>query len=84
MTRIHPVFNVIKLLPAPKAPIPGQKMHPPPPPVLVDGQEHYVVEKILDSCFIWDHLQFLAKWEGYGYEENSWILEEDLSSPAKL
>ena len=53
-------------------------------PVLVDGQEHYVVEKILDSRFIWNHLLFLVKWEGYGYKENLWVSEEDLSALVKL
>jgi len=36
------------------------------------------VEKILDRHFIRDHIHFLVKWEGYGYEENSWVSEEDL------
>ena len=49
MSRLHPVFNVIKLLPTPSDPIPGQKTSLPPLPELVDGEEHYVVEQILDS-----------------------------------
>ena len=49
MSRLHPVFNVIKLLPALSDPIPGWKASPPPLPEIVDGQEHYVVEWILDS-----------------------------------
>jgi len=52
--------------------------------VLVGGEKHYVVEKILDSHFIRDHMHFLVKWEEYGYEENPWVSEEDLSTPAKL
>ena len=49
MSHLHPVFNVIKLLLTPSDPIPGQKTSPPPPPELVDREEHYVVEQILDS-----------------------------------
>ena len=30
------------------------------------------------------HLQFLVKWEGYGYEENSWVSEQDVMAPDKL
>ena len=30
------------------------------------------------------HLQFLVKWEGYGYEENSGVLEQDVAAPDKL
>ena len=49
MSHLHPVFNVINLLPTPSNPTLGQKANPPPPPEIVDGEEHYVVEQILDS-----------------------------------
>ena len=84
MSRLHPVFNVIKLLPTLSDPIPGQKTSPPPLPELVDREEHYVVEQILDSRFMRGRLQFLVKWEGYGYEENSWVPEQDVAAPDKL
>jgi len=53
-------------------------------PEIVDGEEHYKVERILDSHLIWDWLHFLVKWKCYGYEENSWIPEEDLTFPVRL
>ena len=84
MSCLHPVFNVIKLLTTPSDPILGQKTSPPPPPELVDGEEHYVVEWILDSRFMRGCLQFLVKWEGYRYEENSWVPEQDVTAPDKL
>src|SRR3979490_492335 len=84
MSRLHPVFNVVKLIPAPEDPIPGRRAKPPPPPELVDGEEHYVVEKVLDSRFMRGQLHFLVKWEGYGYEENTWVAEEDMAAPAKV
>ena len=49
MSCLHPVFYVIKLLPTLSEPIPGQKAHLPPLPEIVDREEHYVVEQILDS-----------------------------------
>jgi hypothetical protein len=49
MSRLHPVFPVVKLMPAPADPILGQRSDPPPDPVLVDGEEHYEVEAILNS-----------------------------------
>src|SRR6266568_8831209 len=49
MKRLHLVFNVVKLTPAPNDPIPGRRTAPPPPPELIDGEEEYVVEEILDS-----------------------------------
>ena len=84
MSRLHPVFNVVKLLRAPEDPIPGQRARPPPPPEIVDGEEHYVVEQVLDSQLMRGQLQFQVKWEGYRYEENSWILELDIAAPDKI
>ena len=49
MSHLHLVFNVIKLLPTPSDPILGWKANPPPLPEIVDGEEHYIVEQILDS-----------------------------------
>ena len=60
MSRLHPVFNVVKLVPASEDPITGQRSDPPPPPEIVDGEEHYVVEKILDSQLIRNKLHYLV------------------------
>src|SRR6202522_2711951 len=52
MSRLHPVFNVVKLTPAPTDPIEGHRSHPPPLPEIVDGEEKWIVkeiEEILDS-----------------------------------
>jgi len=49
MRCLHPVFNVVKLSPAPDDLIVGRRPNPPPLPELVDGEEKYVVEKILNS-----------------------------------
>ena len=59
-------------------------MNPPPPPVIVDGDEHYVVEQVLDSQLIQGQLHFLIKWEGYGYEKNTWVPEGNVSAPDKI
>ena len=64
MSCLHPIFNVIKLPPTLSDPIPGWKANLPPLPEIVDGEEHYMVEWILDSQFMRGHLQFLVKWEG--------------------
>ena len=49
MSQLHPVFPVIKLTSALEDPIPGRHASPPPPPVLLDGEEHFEVEQVLDS-----------------------------------
>ena len=81
LSRLHPVFLVVKLAPAPSDPIPGRKPTPPPPPVLREGEEHFEVEQVLDSQMRANRLQFLIKWKGYGYEENSWENEGDVQAP---
>ena len=78
---LHPVFPVVKLTPAPKDPIPGRHPVPPPPPILREGEEHFEVEQVLDSRMRNNWLQFLIKWKGYSYEENSWENEGDVQAP---
>jgi hypothetical protein len=81
MSRLHPVFNVVKLTPVPADPIVGR--HPPrqPPPILVDGAEEYEVEEILDSKMFRGRLRYKIKWEGYGPEHNTWEYAAEVHSP---
>ena len=44
----------------------------PPLPEIVDGEEEWVVEEILDSQMVNRKLRYLVKWEGFGVEHNSW------------
>ena len=50
MSQLHPVFPVVKLTLALEDPIPSHHTLPPPQPVLLDGKEHFEVEKVLESC----------------------------------
>jgi len=63
---------VVKLSLAPPDPIPGQRTSPLPLPEIVDGEEEWVVEEILDSWMVNRKLHYLVKWEGFGVEHNSW------------
>ena len=72
MSHLHPVFNVVKLSPATDDPIPGRRATPPPAPEIVDGEEEWVVEEILDSKVINRKLRYLVKWKGFGIEHNTW------------
>ena len=80
MCRLHPVFNVVKLLRAPKDPIPGRRLKPPDLQI-IDGEPEYEVEAILDSRQFCNQLQFLVFWKGYSYEENTWTNENDIHAP---
>ena len=52
MSRLHPVFNVIKLTPTPDNPIIGHRPHPPPLPEIIDGVEEWIIEEILNSWIV--------------------------------
>ena len=84
MRRLHPVFNVVKLTPAPADPIAGRHPTLPPPPELVEGEEEYLVEKILDSKMFRGRLKFKIKWEGYGPEHDSWEYVLEVHAPERV
>ncbi|KAI2647533.1 Transposon Tf2-6 polyprotein [Labeo rohita] len=83
--RISPTFHVSLFKPA-GAPEGGGNLDETapqgPPPVLVDGEEVYRVNTILDSRRRRGHLQYLVDWEGFGPEERSWVTAGDILDPA--
>ena len=75
--KIHPVFHVSLLKTAANDPIPGQHIDPP-SPVIVDGEEIWEVEEILDSRLHYRRGQYKVKW--VGFEEPSWQPASDLEN----
>ena len=47
-------------------------------PEIVNGEEEFIVEEILDSRVINRKLHYLVKWEGYRIEHNSWEPADDV------
>jgi len=81
MRQLHPVFNVVKLSATLEDPILGRKPQAPPPPIVIDGEEEWKVEEILNSHWHWRRFQFLVKWKGFGREHNSWEVASDVKAP---
>ena len=77
LRRIHPVFHVSRLKPHVSS-----ALHPParnpPPPGLINGGMAHTVRRLLKLHNRGRSRQFLAQWEGYGPEENSWIPERHI------
>ncbi|KXN85794.1 hypothetical protein AN958_10797 [Leucoagaricus sp. SymC.cos] len=46
---------------------------------MIQGEEQYKVEGIVNHCLHSEGLQYLVKWRGYGHQENEWIHEEELT-----
>jgi hypothetical protein len=67
--RIHDVQPISRLEKTAENPLPLQQ-HKPPPPVIVEGEEEYEVERIEDSRVFRRQLQYLVKCKGY--DETSW------------
>ncbi|KAG6886897.1 hypothetical protein C0995_003517, partial [Termitomyces sp. Mi166 len=61
MKGIHPIFHVQLLEHHNPNTFPSQ-YHDPPPPIEVDGEDHYKVEKILNSYMYWSKVRYLVWW----------------------
>ena len=57
-----------------------------PPPDLIDGEEEYEVEPILDSqrSGRGRKLQYLVQWKGYSDTENQWVDTKDIHADQLL
>ena len=61
MRQLHLVFNVVKLSATLEDLVLGRKLQAPPPPIVVDGEEEWEVEEILNSRWHQRRFQFLVK-----------------------
>jgi hypothetical protein len=84
MRRLHPVFNIVKLTTTPPNLILGRHPQLPPPPEVIEGEDEYLVEKILDSKMFHRRLKFKIKWEGYGTEHDSWEYATEVYAPEQV
>ena len=80
--KIHPVVNVsrVRLY---KPQVEGQKKIPP-KPVIIEGEEEFKVEKIINKRTIRGKEKFLVRWKGYMAEEDTWESRENLENAKKL
>jgi hypothetical protein len=83
--KVHPVFHVSKLKPfqADTMYNRNQSMTRPPPDI-IDGEEEYEVERILDKRIRrqgrGSRMEYLVKWKGYPEYESTWERESHLKN----
>lgn len=75
---VHPVFNVSLLRRVVPDAITGRVAPPPPEPTVVNGEDEYYVEKVLNSKYVGKKLMLLVKWKGYTRENNTWEPEDSV------
>jgi hypothetical protein len=71
--KIHPVFHVSLLEQHYANTLPSRRNSDHPPPDLIDGEEHWEVETILNSRLHRRQLQYLVHWKGFDDIDRSWI-----------
>jgi len=81
MKQLHPVFNIVKLTPAPDDPITGHKTKDHLLPIIINREAEWEVEEILDSHWHQRRFQYLIKWKRYGCEHNSWESASEVFVP---
>lgn len=80
--KIHPIISCVHLEPATKDPF--NRESPPPAPIIVEGEERYIIDRILrkeqrrqrgDKS---RRIYYRIRWQGYGPEDDTWIREDEL------
>jgi hypothetical protein len=81
--KVHPVFHVELFEKHKPDLIPGRTPKPL-PPVIVEGEEEYVVESIIDSRLFRGKLQYLVHWQNYPISHRTWELAENVENAPEL
>jgi len=80
--RIHSVVNIsrVRLY---KPQVEGQKKILP-KPIIIEGEEEFEVEKILNKRIVQGKEKFLVRWKRYTAEEDTWESRENLGNMKEL
>jgi len=80
--KIHLVVNVSQVH-LYKSQVKGQKKTPP-KLVIIEGEEEFKVEKILNKRVVREKEKFLVRWKGYTAKADTWKGRENLKNTEEL
>jgi len=80
--KIHPVVNVSRVHRY-TGQVEGQKKEKP-QPVIIEGEEEWEVEKIMNKRRVWERDKYLVQWKGCTAEEDTWESKENLKNASNL
>ncbi len=88
--KIHPRFNEKLLTPYVPPSFPNQEVPPAPPPELINDEEEFEIEEILDSKLrtirggrgkkSYEVIDYFVKWKGWTREHNSWVRDSEMDN----
>ena len=80
--KIHPVVSIIHLEPALDDPY--KRAAPKPPPITIDGEDRYIIDRILQKQLRKvagkkdKIVHYKIRWQGYSAKDDQWIPREEL------
>jgi hypothetical protein len=77
--KIHDVFHINILSEAVSDTIPHWRK-PTPPPVKVNDEDFWVMEKYIDARWFRNRFQFKIRWDGFSEEHDTWENTDDIDS----
>ncbi len=88
--KIHLRFNEKLLTPYIPPAFPNQELPPPPPPDLINDEEEFEIEEVLDSRpwtiqgrkgqKLRKATDYFIKWKGWTREHNSWVRDQEIGN----
>jgi len=82
--KLHPVFHISLLEPtASTESIPGHHQ-PPPAPIIIEAQQEWEVEQILDSRQHRSKIQYRVKWNGFYDPDKTWYPAENFENSPEI
>ncbi len=92
--KIHPRFNEKLLTLYTPLAFPNQEVPPPPPPDLINDEEEFKIEEILDSRprtirggrgkKSYEVIDYFVKWKGWTREHNSWVCDSEMGNAQEV